>query len=204
MAIGGSLITMHPAELLQWICSGHKTGTLMLRNGSVQRTILFEKGRLVSTASNDPRHFLGQYLIEHGVLTQVEQESAMALQRESNIFLGKILVMIDAITEEALIQVLKAKAEEELYEVFFWEEGDFHFDDHEVTVDDMIPLWMDVTRIVLEGAQRVDEARRWIYETLPNVHGVVSEDAAADSAHNLIVDRDLADGDTEGEATKRS
>src|SRR5512141_2356066 len=188
MAIGGSLITMHPAELLQWICSGHKTGTLMLRNGSVQRTILFENGHLVSTASNDPRHYLGQYLIDHGILTAEEHESAMALQRESNIFLGKILVMIDAITEQELVSVLKGKAEEELYEVFFWEEGDFHFDDHDVVGDDMIPLWMDVTRIVMEGARRVDEAKRWMYEAMPDSRGSVraEEDPSMDAIRNLI------------------
>lgn len=199
MAIGGSLITMQPAELLQWICTGRKTGTLMLRNGPVQRTILFEHGGLVSTASNDPRHYLGQYLIDHGILTPVEHESAMSLQRESNIFLGKILVMIDAITEEALVKVLKEKAEEELFEVFFWEEGDFHFDDHEVSVEDMIPLWMDVTRIVLEGAQRVDEAKRWLYEAMPDTRGAVhpEHDPSLDRVRNLIIDPDsAADGDT--------
>jgi hypothetical protein len=167
MALSGNLKTMLPGDLLQWLSLGQKTGTLVIRNSRVEKKIFFRNGRVISSASNDPREYLGQFLMSHGFLSEPELKKAMEVQQQSGILLGKILVMIDVITESDLQRLMRLKAEEEIYDIFLWNDGDFFFVDDELPRMEMIPLQVDVTGIIMEGTRRVDEWVR-IRETIPN------------------------------------
>ncbi|HEX6099061.1 MAG TPA: DUF4388 domain-containing protein [Thermoanaerobaculia bacterium] len=167
MALSGNLRTMLPGDLLQWLSLGQKTGTLVISNKRVEKKIFFRNGRVISSASNDPREYLGQFLMSHGYITEPELKKAMEVQQQSGILLGKILVMIDVINEPDLVRFMRLKAEEEIYDIFLWNDGDFYFVDDELPQMEMIPLQVDVTGIIMEGTRRVDEWAR-IRETIPN------------------------------------
>lgn len=167
MALSGNLRTMLPGDLLQWLSLGQKTGTLVISNSRVEKKVFFRNGRVISSASNDPREYLGQFLMSHGYLTEPELKKAMEVQQQSGILLGKILVMIDVITEPDLQRFMRLKAEEEIYDIFLWNDGDFYFVDDELPQMEMIPLQVDVTGIIMEGTRRVDEWAR-IRESIPN------------------------------------
>jgi len=160
MSVSGNLKTMFPGDLLQWLSLGQKTGTLCVRNKGTEKKIFFRNGRVISSASNDPREYLGQFLMSHGYITEPELMKAMEVQAQSRILLGKILVMIDVITEEDLQRLMRLKAEEEIYDIFLWNEGDFQFIDDELPQMEMIPLQVDVTGLIMEGTRRVDEWNR--------------------------------------------
>jgi hypothetical protein len=159
MPLTGKL-TMNAADLFQWVSLAQKSGTLVVAHQSVEKKIFFRNGRVISSASNDPREYLGQFLMSHGYLSEPELTKAMEVQRQSGILLGKILVMIDVISEEDLQRLMRRKAEEEIYDVFLWQEGSFHFIEDELPKNEMIPLQVDVTGIVMEGTRRVDEWSR--------------------------------------------
>lgn len=167
MGVSGNLKTMLPGDLLQWLSLGQKTGTLVVRNKAVEKKIFFKEGRVISSASNDPRDYLGQFLISHGFLSEQELMKAMEVQQQSGILLGKILVMIEVIPESDLLRLMRLKAEEEIYDIFLWREGEFHFVDDELPTMEMIPLQVDVTGIIMEGTRRVDEWSR-IREIIPH------------------------------------
>lgn len=167
MALSGNLRTMLPGDLLQWLSLGQKTGTLVISNNRVEKKIFFRNGRVISSASNDPREYLGQFLMSHGYLSEPELKKAMEVQLQSGILLGKILVMIEVISEENLQRLMRLKAEEEIYDIFLWQDGDFYFLDDELPQMEMIPLQVDVTGIIMEGTRRVDEWSR-IRELIPN------------------------------------
>jgi hypothetical protein len=167
MGVSGNLKTMLPGDLLQWLSLGQKTGTLVVSNKAVEKKIFFKQGRVISSASNDPREYLGQFLMSHGYLTEPELTKAMEVQRQSGMLLGKILVSIDVISEDDLLRLMRLKAEEEIYDIFLWTEGDFHFIDDELPKMEMVPLQVDVTGIIMEGTRRVDEWMR-IRELIPN------------------------------------
>lgn len=167
MGVSGNLKTMLPGDLLQWLSLGQKTGTLVLSNKAVEKKIFFKQGRVISSASNDPRDYLGQFLISHGFISEQELMKAMEVQQQSGILLGKILVMIDVIGEPDLLRLMRLKAEEEIYDIFLWPEGEFHFIDDELPTMEMIPLQVDVTGIIMEGSRRVDEWSR-IRELIPH------------------------------------
>ena len=160
MSITGNLKTMQLAELLQWLGQGTKSGTLVIDNGRVEKRIFFRDGRIVSSASTDPREHLGHFLVSYGFITEEELSKAVAMQEQSKMLLGKILTSIGAITEEDLQRLLRQKAEESVYDVFSWPEGEFRFLDDQLPDHTMVPMQLEVTSIVLEGVQRIDEWKR--------------------------------------------
>ncbi len=165
MGISGNLKTMQLAELLQWLSQGQKTGTLVIDGGKVKKRIFFEDGVIISSASTDPKEYLGHFLTSHGYITDDEANAAVARQKEEKQLLGQILVGMGAISEEELQQVLQQKAEESIYDIFTWAEGDFNFLDDELPAETMIRMHLDVQWIVLEGSRRMDEwtrIREWV------------------------------------------
>jgi hypothetical protein len=196
MGVSGNLKTMLPGDLLQWLSLGQKSGTLVVKNKLVEKKIFFRNGRVISSASNDPREYLGQFLMSHGFLSEPELKKAMEVQQQSGILLGKILVMIDVISEKDLTRLMRLKAEEEIYDIFLWREGEFHFIDDQLPTMEMIPLQVDVTGIIMEGTRRFDEWLR-IRELIPNemlvpvlekpVDDAVAEELELDDASRTVI-----------------
>ena len=151
---------MQLSELLQWLSLGQKTGTLLIEGHGVEKRVYFQGGRINSSSSSDQREYLGHFLVSNGYITEEELKMAMEVQEESNILLGRILVMINAINETDLLRLMRKKAEESIFDMFLWEEGNFEFVDGELPDLKMVPLSLDVTGIIMEGMRRYDEWQR--------------------------------------------
>ncbi len=160
MAIAGNLRTMQLSELLQWLSTGLKSGTLVVRGAPGEKRIYFENGRVTSSSSTLEREHLGRFLVGFGFITEEELIRALEVQQESRILLGKILVMIGAIQEAELADLVRLKAAETIYDIFLWTEGSFAFIDGEIPQLPMVPISSDVTGIVMEGLRRYDEWQR--------------------------------------------
>jgi hypothetical protein len=160
MSIVGNLRTMQLEELLQWLSQSKKNGTLEIVNGNVEKKIFFKDGRILSSASNKPEEHLGHFLVSHGLVTEEQLNRAVKVQEKSRMLLGMILVSEGLLSEEDLTRMLRLKAEESIYDIFSWDEGDFRFVDDVLPDNAMVPMRVDVTGIVMEGIQRVDEWRR--------------------------------------------
>ena len=169
MGISGNLKTMVLAELLQWLSMGQKTGTLVIENQGkkITKRVFFDDGVIISSASTDPKEYLGRFLASHGFIPEETVNEALANQKKERQLLGKILVNMGAISEEDLHQMLRLKAEESIYDIFTWEEGEFEFLDDQLPEETMIKMQLDVQGIVLEGTRRVDEWSR-IREVIPS------------------------------------
>ncbi|HWW95986.1 MAG TPA: DUF4388 domain-containing protein, partial [Vicinamibacteria bacterium] len=63
MSFAGDLHTVDLTDLLSWINNRKKMGTLRLQRRATQKRLAFQKGRLQSSWSNDPRESLGQVLV---------------------------------------------------------------------------------------------------------------------------------------------
>ncbi len=162
---------MQLSELLQWLALGQKTGTLVIEGHGVQKRLFFQNGKINFTSSSDQREYLGQFLVSHGYITEEELKKAMEVQEESKILLGRILLMINAISETDLLRLMKRKAEESIYDVFLWEDATFEFVEGTQPDLRMVPQSLDVTSIILEGLHRFDEWKR-IRERVPDASAV--------------------------------
>jgi hypothetical protein len=160
MGLSGNLRTMDLPEILQWISSGRKTGTLHLERRSVQKRIVFEGGVISTSWSNDPRESLGQFLIRERFVTEEQLFRALLKQETEGQLIGSILMAEGILTEDNLRRSLQAKAEETIYDLFLWPEGKFEFKDGEMPANVTVTIDVDVTGVIMEGVRRVDEWQR--------------------------------------------
>jgi hypothetical protein len=157
MSLAGNLRTMDLPEVLQWIASARKTGTLHLERRSVQKRIYFQGGAIYTSWSNDPRETMGQILVRERLITEEQLFKALLRCEEQGRMLGVTLISEGVVSEEDLRRALKIKAEESIYDLFLWPEGKFEFKDGETAGDDLIPIELEVTSAIMEGVRRIDE-----------------------------------------------
>jgi hypothetical protein len=160
MSLRGNLKTMSLPDILQWIATGQKTGTLHLERRSVKKRIIVRDGQIFSSWSNDPRESLGQFLIRERMVSEEELFKALIGQEEKGRLIGSILVSEGVLAEDDLRLALQAKAVETIYDLFLWPEGEFDFKEGEFPYDVLIHWETPVTPVILEGIRRVDEWNR--------------------------------------------
>jgi hypothetical protein len=162
------------ADLLQFLSANQNTGTLQVRQGHVLKMVFFEKGKIISSSSSDPREYLGHFLVSHGYINEDELRIAMEIQRNSKMLLGKILVMGGKIKEEEMAELLKLKSEETVYSIFLWAEGEFNFYHDEFINRLFIRIALDPQAMIFEGVLRADEWAR-IREIFPHNNVVLEQ-----------------------------
>jgi Domain of unknown function (DUF4388) len=160
MSLRGDLRTMALPDVLQWVATGQKTGTLHVERRSIQKRIILREGNIFSSWSNDPRESLGQFLIRLRLVTEEQLFRALLAQEEKGRLLGSILVGDGLLGEDDLKRALKAKAEETVFDLFLWPSGQFEFREGEFPDDILITFESPVTPVILEGIRRVDEWQR--------------------------------------------
>ena len=79
---------MSLVDLLQFLATGRKSGTLKFDHGKITKQIYFKNGMIVGSKSNDPREYLGQVLLHYGKVDEVQLKIARELQRTSGAKLG--------------------------------------------------------------------------------------------------------------------
>jgi hypothetical protein len=146
--------------LLRWVSADRKTGALVLDRGSISKKIFFRDGVIVSSSSNDPKEYLGQFLLRHRLITEDQLRQAMEMQKQSRMMLGKLLLEAEVITQTDLQRLLAKKAEETIYSLFIWEQGEFQFLEGEIMRKTEVPITLTVDDVLLEGNRRYENLRK--------------------------------------------
>ncbi len=160
MSLTGTLHTMPLADLLQWVGSSRRTGTLQLELDKVVKEIHFREGEIVGCSTDDPPERLGQFLISRGRITERQLIQALAEQETSGRHLGAILVDKGAVPAEDLSSHLSEKAEETVLSLFDWAGARFRFIDGAGPGAQPFPVSLRVEEVLLRGVQRFDEMQR--------------------------------------------
>src|SRR5690242_14634506 len=155
---------MSLTDLLQFLAAGRKSGTLKFDQGKITKQVYFKKGLIVGSKSNDPREYLGQVLLHYGKLDDSQLQQARESQRSSGAKLGEVLVQLGLLTESDVLDVLKTRTLDAIYDLFMWNDGQFEFYDDDVLPEDLIPVEVEPTTVIMEGIYRIDELAR--YRTL--------------------------------------
>ncbi|RMG21648.1 MAG: DUF4388 domain-containing protein, partial [Deltaproteobacteria bacterium] len=161
----GALSVMPVEDLLEYLTRRCLHGTVLCERGTAQKSVVLRGGQVTGAASNDPREYLGQFLINYGHINEEQLSQAFETQQETRIMLGRILVMIGLVDEAVIQQVLAIKIRETLLSVLEWDSGTFHFD----------PTRGDLEEGVVEVAVTLDEVlaeaefRRTAWEAIRQV-----------------------------------
>ncbi len=161
MGIHGNLHTMSVSDLLQFLATGRKTGTLKLGRGGIVKQIYLEAGLIVGSTSNDPRELLGQVLLHYGKIEESQLQTAMEIQRQFGGKLGVILAARDFVSQDDVVEVLRTRTLEIIYDLFIWEEAEFEFFDNEPVPADLIRIQVNATSVIMDGIYRIDEWARY-------------------------------------------
>lgn len=155
---------MNVSDLLQFLAVGRKTGMLRFDRGKTVKQIYFENGMIVGSNSNDPRDYLGQLLIHYGKLDESQLKAALQIQRQSGGRLGEILVSTNVLPEADVLEILRIRTLDIIYDLFLWEEAHFVLYDNELPPEYFIRIEVQPTKVIMDGVYRIDEWKR--YRTL--------------------------------------
>jgi len=170
-----------PAELLVKHASNQRTGRLVIAKGKQEKELFIDKGKIISCSSNDPSRFLAQRLIAAGMITEEQRQKALDIQRETQLALGRILIILGALTENQLHDAMREKAEDEIRELSAWTDAKYVFVEEEIPTLQLVPIRIDVAELIvhqLEGRDEVPAAPEAI-----DVAGIVNE-----AVTDLVID----------------
>ena len=109
---------MNLVDLLQFLAAGRKSGTLKFDRGKITKQVYFKNGLVVGSKSNDPREYLGQVLLHYGKVDDAQLKAAREVQRTSGAKLGEVLVEQGFLTEQEVLEILKTRTLDAIYDLF--------------------------------------------------------------------------------------
>lgn len=166
----GNLKQIQLPEVLQFISMGKSTGLLTVRDADgMATTLMIRQGRIINSSALERQRRLGELLIHRGILKRSVLAQLLALQRtvDSDKRLGEILVEREIVSDETIREVLRLQLEEEIWNLFGLEEGDFKFEQVDSNQLGEATVQLDIEPLLLEGTRRQDEWRK-ILRLLPS------------------------------------
>ncbi|TWJ26381.1 response regulator [Geobacter argillaceus] len=151
MSLVGSLEELGLGEILQIVSLSRNSGILTLQSKGREGTIVFRFGQVIRATSSNFRRFLGDVLVERGVLDGPTLRNALAIQKEEGYRapIGSILIREFQVSAERIEEVVREQIEQVVYSLFAWQEGNFAFDLQE-SVEAVDGIRMDPVQFMLE------------------------------------------------------
>lgn len=122
----GNLSQQLVSEPLQVIHSSSETGSLVLRQGNVTKTLRFVQGFLVDAQSSDPSEAFGEMLLRMGRLSPDQLDDALK-SGTSPEALSQALVSMNLADSSQLNEFRAFHVQEIAYGLFNWVSGSFEF-----------------------------------------------------------------------------
>jgi PAS domain S-box-containing protein len=187
-----SLAGENPAELLVKYTSHERTGRLVIASGLREKELFVDRGKIISCSSNDPSRFLAQRLIESGLITEEQRQKALDIQSQTQLALGRILVILGALTENQLHDAMRSKADEEIAELCTWRDAKFVFVEEEIPTLQLVPLRIDAAELLVHQAEhQIDHRATPRPPRTPKPHNLEAIDVARivdEAVTDLVID----------------
>ena len=125
MSLRGSFDTMPIEDVLDWMDRRFVCGLLTVERGSMVRTFQVDSGYLTGAGCSEPLEHLGRILVSRKMCSEAQMTEALRVRGDTGVALGKVLIMVGAVAEDAVRQVLEEKIREGLADLMSWTEGSF-------------------------------------------------------------------------------
>jgi DNA-binding MarR family transcriptional regulator len=157
MTIKGNLETFYLTSLLQMLNYDRKTGKLTIKCDVNEVQIFLHEGDIVFATETQKTNRLGDLLKNNGIISQQILNECLALSRKNKQSLGKTLVQQGYISLENLNAFLLKQAENTIYNVFLWTEGEFEYRDQGLNLKGVVGNKLNTMNLLLEASRRIDE-----------------------------------------------
>ena len=172
MANVGSLARVALPEILKRIALNELSGSLEASSGKTARTIYFDRGFVVFTASTSKQDRLGQCLLEAGRVTELELELAARLMSSRSRRIGQAIVAAGLLTEDELGRELACQARRIATAIYALKKGMYRFEQQECPIPMELRLSLSMYRLQLEGIRKMKNGKL-VVESLPPLQEVV-------------------------------
>lgn len=169
MALRGNLRDFGTVQLLNLINLARKTGVLKVSSQDKHADLSFKEGKLIHATLNGGDNYLTVALQQSGKLTT--EQARMIRQRgsaRSEKELGLMLINAGYVTQDDIVNSMRSYILTNVYPMFTWTEGDFHFQSELPAIEDIITVPIDLENVIMEGTRRLEEWER-LQEELPNL-----------------------------------
>jgi len=119
-------------DVLEWSARRRVAGLLTTESSGVVRTLALAQGSVAWASSSRVEEQIGQVLLTCGRVGEETLADALTVRHETQVPMGKILLMVGALEEEALVAVLATKIREAVSELVTWRTGTFDFEPREL------------------------------------------------------------------------
>jgi len=170
VAFKGDLTNISLFDVFQTLNQNKQAGVLVLSHEGITKKVSISPDgvRIFFTRSFRPLR-LGEIFIRRGRITPQDVEILLLEQKKRYRPFGELLVEAGKVTQDEVDHILRYHAEDEIFEVFSWESGNFSFYDGQDAGESTTPLsdiLMDPAGLCLEAARRLDEMER-LREAIP-------------------------------------
>src|ERR1043165_519957 len=170
-SLQGSLESFRLPEVLTFLSTTRKSGTLVVESLSWRTSIFFDAGALVYATSNQASLRLGELLVRKKKITAEQFERIDTMIQHDGGRFGQIAVQQDVLTDQQLHDFLKIQVSEILFDAFLWKDGAFSFLDEMVLPPYATTISVDLANLIMEGARRIEEWEQCRH-LLPDSHAV--------------------------------
>jgi hypothetical protein len=153
----GDVSAFRLSDVLTFLCTSKKSGTLMLTNGPAEAYLFYREGALVYAGSNQEHFRLGSILLRKKKITREQRDRIDALMQNAGGRFGELAVKEGVLTDAQLRDFLKVQVSEIVYDAFVWTGGKFEFATDTGLPDHAVTISIDLGNLIMEGARRIEE-----------------------------------------------
>jgi hypothetical protein len=169
MALKGNLRDFSIVQLLNLINLARKTGTLRIDRGTERAHLSFRGGKLVYAMRDENGGQLIPALRQSGMITEEQARTIRSRAgARSDKELGLLLINAGYVSQKDILESMRARVLDNVYPLFRWGEGAFHFASGDPQVDGLITVRVDLENLIMQGTRRLEEWER-LQEDLPDL-----------------------------------
>jgi hypothetical protein len=146
-------------DVVQMIEQGSYGGELLLIEDDTERSIFFERGRVIGAATNAPRESLGEILWRFGAITRDQLDEVVRTAETIGKRVAETAIDLEFVGPEELFEMMSRQVEEVFYGAVHVEHAAFYLFDafDEARLTRRQP--MSTGQLLMEAARRMDELR---------------------------------------------
>ncbi|MDH4099675.1 MAG: HDOD domain-containing protein [Nitrospirota bacterium] len=123
----GDLSFISAQELLEWLETHSKTGTVDLAGNNSRSSIYLKEGKIIYAASEGAGRRLGEFMVARGVLNEPDLQQALAESQAAGKTLNRHLIDAGLVTIQTLTNLFNRLVLQILAEAFTCRTGSFSF-----------------------------------------------------------------------------
>lgn len=160
MALKGTLRDFNVSDIFQLIAQQQKSGILVISTKTTVVRVFFSRGALVRaelTERDKERDILGQMLLRGEVCTEGQLDVAIDIKLKTLKRLEDILIEQEIVDKDTLRDFIKLRNMETISRLFDWKDGNYEFEQTDVTYDQSLDQPVGAESILMEAFRIVDE-----------------------------------------------